>query len=549
MSASTKDGFSVKLAIDLNGVDSDESLYEAGPLQLGLRLAGETASLVKYDRDAGNYLAFAMPNGRCPVLEATMEELRVGIPLGLLEQTEDIHEVIVRCARTHLSIHMDGHVDDDMFKDPVLPFDTSSPKVLSARVKFADLSISASADMLFQSPDSRKIEGSVQYWTPSDHNAWVGDVAPGVFEGRLHVFYLFDRRHHGSKKRKGGHYFAHLSSDDLVHWTEHPHAVEIEEWWETFGTGTPFVKDGKLCLAYGLHTSRLTDDVAFPIGGTYALSDDGVHFAKSRAIFTDTQNPSVYNRPDGGYELVMGYGKTGEIQHSDDLANWIVYDDKLPFGGDCPSLFDWHGRRYLLQGFSHMACSEDGEPGTFADWSEEPDVVYDGLAVPMVVPWQGDRRIYVGWLRHVAGWGGWLVFRELVFHSDGHLGLKWVPEIAPPTPPVTFRAARGEKLLLRFATVDNHPALLFTVDPEKCEASFADDVPEPEFTDRWHAANVRIGGLRCITGAYEVKMVIWYDRKADTTIFDAEIGGERTIICRRAGRFRLMDGLTLDIGG
>jgi hypothetical protein len=537
--ACAAEGFTATLTVDLRGVEGDEALYEAGPLRLGLRMAGETAGLEKYDRDAGNYLAFAMPDGRCPVLEATLEGLRVGIPLGFLERPEGIHEVVVQCARTHLSIQVDGHVDDDMFKDPDLTFDLPSPKVLSARVKSAVLSIPAPTDMPSRTPDSHAIEGSVQYWTPTDHNAWVGDVAPGVFKGRLHVFYLFDRRHHGSKLRKGGHYFAHLSSDDLVHWTEHPHAVEIEEWWETFGTGTPFMKDGKLCLAYGLHTSRLTEDAAFPIGGTYALSDDGVHFAKSRTIFTDTQNPSVYNRPDGGYELVMGYGKTGELKRSDDFANWTIHDDKLPFGGDCPSLFDWHGRRYLLQGFSHMACSENGAPGTFADWSGEPDVAYDGLAVPMVVPWRGDRRLYVGWLRHVAGWGGWLVFRELVFLPDGHLGLKWVPEIEPPAPPVTFKAAPGEKLVLRFSAGDGRPALLFTVDPERCEASFADDVPEPEFTDRWHAVNVRIGGLRCVGGAYEVRMVVWYDRKAGATIFDAEIGGERTIICRRAGRFQV----------
>jgi hypothetical protein len=86
--ACAAEGFTATLTVDLRGVEGDEALYEAGPLRLGLRMAGETAGLEKYDRDAGNYLAFAMPDGRCPVLEATLEGLRVGIPLGFLERTE-----------------------------------------------------------------------------------------------------------------------------------------------------------------------------------------------------------------------------------------------------------------------------------------------------------------------------------------------------------------------------------------------------------------------------------------------------------------------------
>ena len=366
----------------------------------------------------------------------------------------------------------------------------------------------------------------------------MGDVAPGVFGGRLHVFYLFDRRHHGSKRGAGGHWFAHLSSADLAHWEEHPPAVPIEAWWETLGTGTPFAKDDRLCLAYGLHTDRIVKGGGFPVGGTYAVSDDGIRFAKTGTIFTDAQNPSVYDRPGGGYELVTSFGGEKGLFRSDDLAHWTLHDGELPFRGDCPSLFDWHGRRYLLQGFSHFACSPDGAPGTFADRSDEPDAPYDGLGVPMVVPWAGDRRLYVGWLRHPAGWGGWLVFRELVALPEGRLGLKWVPEIAPPVPAEAFRAAAGEPFARRFERDDGGPALVLRVDPARSEASFADDVPAPVFEERWKADNVRIGGVRGLDAPYGVRLVAWYDRKADATVFDAEIAGGRTLICRRRGRYR-----------
>ena len=100
----------------------------------------------------------------------------------------------------------------------------------------------------------------VQYWTPPGHNCWVGDVVTFFHQGRYHVFYLYDRRHHASKFGKGAHYFEHLSTTDFKTWTEHEAATPIEEQWECIGTGTPFVFDGKFCIGYGLHTGRIYPD-------------------------------------------------------------------------------------------------------------------------------------------------------------------------------------------------------------------------------------------------------------------------------------------------
>ncbi len=528
-------GFTAELRIDLGGVAADEPLFEAGPLRLALRMAGADPALERYDRDGGNYLSFPLPDGSCPVVEATLAGLRVGIPVGLLAKPEGEHDVVVHSERSHFSIAVDGHVDDDMLSAPAVEADLSAPRTLSPRVASAQVSVPAVPDALGRAPDARPVERSIQYWTPDGHDAWVGDVAPGVFGGRLHVFYLFDRRHHGSKGGAGGHFFAHLSSGDLARWDEHPPAVPIEEWWETLGTGTPFAKDGRPCLAYGLHTERIAKDGGLPVGGTYAVSDDGVHFAKTGRRIAEARNPSVYGRPGGGWELVAGYGDASGLFRSDDLSRWTLFDGALPFRGDCPSLFDWHGRRYLLQGFSHFASSPDGAPGSFVDRSDDPDAPYDGLSVPMVVPWAGDRRLYIGWLRHPAGWGGWLVFRELVAHPDGRLGMKWVPEIAPPVPAETFRAEAGEPFALRFALEDGGAALVLRVDPARREAAFFDDVPNPAFDERWKADNVRIGGVRGLDAPYGIRVVAWYDRKADATVFDAEIAGGRTLVCRRRG--------------
>ena len=67
----------------------------------------------------------------------------------------------------------------------------------------------------------------------------------------------------------------------------------------------------------------------------------------------------------------------------------------------------------------------------------------------------------------------------------------------------------------------------------------------------WRCANVPKGykaavevrggvveaGVRGLDADYEVKVVAYYDAKADATLFDAEVAGQRTLICRREGRF------------
>lgn len=535
--------FTVKLKVDLSGVATNEALYEVGCARLALRIAGQDKKLVSYDNRQGNYLNFPMPDGTYPVIEATLCDRggRVGIPLGALARTEGVHDVTLNFAHAHWTICVDGVQDDDMPPAPdsiAWPAD-SKGRVLSPRVKKALFSSPACADALPKMPESRRIARPIQYWTPDDPNAWVGDVAVGTFKGRFHVFYLFDRRHHGSGGGTGRHCFAHLSSANLADWVEHPHAVPIDAWWETLGTGTPFVYEGKLHLAFGLHTSRLTKDPAYPIGATYAVSDDGIHFVKSRRIVHATQNPTIYNRKDGLLGLVTGYGMAGKIWKSDHIGDWTLHDDTIPIGGDCPCLVEWNNRYYLFQGFTKFAYSPTGAPGTFADWTNTGLAPYEGLSVPMVAPFGVNRRIMVGWLNHVYGWGGWLVFRELIQHSDGTLGTKWVPEIVPPVSPETFMAQPNQAFRLAFAPESGTgTALTFAIDPVARTATFADDKADAQLEAAHRAGNFRISNLPEFSSAYPVRLVQYWDKKSNATIFDVEIDGLRTMICRRAGKFK-----------
>ena len=208
--ATVNDDFIIRCQVDFSNVAANEPLYEVGPVRLAFRMAGQTKELEQYDNRSGNYLNFPLPDGSCPVIEATMHGLRVGIPLGFLKRRDGVHNVRLIYAKTHFSIEVEGHLDDDMFRTPTIEADLSTPKALSSRVKSANISVLAGAPGGVNF--SRPVEKPIQYWTPPDHNAWVGDVSPGVHGGRLHVFYLFDRRHHASKGGAGGHYYAHVAS-------------------------------------------------------------------------------------------------------------------------------------------------------------------------------------------------------------------------------------------------------------------------------------------------------------------------------------------------
>ncbi len=122
---------------------------------------------------------------------------------------------------------------------------------------------------------------------------------------------------------------------------------------------------------------------------------------------------------------------------------------------------------------------------------------------------------------------------------DGTLGTKWVPEIAPPSQPETFAAQPGRPLRIVFPRDgDAGPALVFALDPVARTASFADDVPDAGFSALNSADNIRIRNLPEFNGDFAVRIARYWDEKAGATIFDAEIGGVRTLICRRKGRFK-----------
>ncbi len=333
---------------------------------------------------------------------------------------------------------------------------------------------------------------SFQYWRPRGHNIWTGDVVPAYNEGRFHLFYLYDRRHHGSKWGAGAHQFAHYSTTDLVHWEKHPMALAITRQWETFGTGCPIFVGNRLELHYGLHTTRFFDDTLttdpliakglrgkgeyipiptknidqewlekdVPIGHAVAVSEDGINFTKLKMVLTPAQNMCVFNSSEKKQYYLL---YDNRLLASKDLREWEPTNETfLPIGNqtsannssECPNYFEWNGWHYILMGGSGFWMSKEeignyweGSGSTKSKVTHPRWDIYDGTFVPMVASFKDNRRLIAGWTFSPAphgSWGGYLVFRELIQYSDGTLGMKWPEEMIPKTrTPLEWKLSRS----------------------------------------------------------------------------------------------------------
>lgn len=584
-------GWSLSFCLDTRALTSSETLLSIPEvLTVTLRFAGTDPALHELDTRFGNYLHFPLPDGTCPVLECTLPDATpIGLPLGALPNPAALHSVCIRREATaSWSVTIDNTLTDaNGLVQKSVQWPSTPPKIEGLSPRITDPSFVAPPPPLAPTPDATPITRPIQFWTPDGTNSWVGDVVVGLFRDRFHLFYLYDRRHHGSKQGSGGHFFAHLSSADLIHWDEHPHVTSIDEWWITCGTGTPFVWNNQLYLSYGLHTTRFmpSEDTCeaalqdyflqhgrmgdfafnelpgFPIGGTYAVSSDGIHFTPSNRLFHSAQNPTVYNRTDGLLGCVNSYGGHHGMYISDTLTGWRMYDPDIPIDGDCPCEFEWNGHHYLIQGFHYMAYNPDGHIGGWTDWSRSGDDIYDGLSVPMVAPWHNNRRVLAGWINHPDGWGGWLALHELIQFPDGKLGSHWLPEAPPPSPPHSWQCPANSSLRIVFPNQDPAaPSLEFRLDAPLARAQWANtsdpSTPAPrQWTQaEWNASTdpdihrqahlcpnaafeYAIQNIRGLDAPFLVRICAHFDPKSGCTLFDAEIAGSRTMICQRTGQF------------
>ncbi|TCC99097.1 hypothetical protein EZ449_21460 [Pedobacter frigidisoli] len=601
-SPSDSSSFTIKLLVNLKAGIANRTLIDI-PNVLKVNTFQHDAK----DRKRQNYPAYLLPDGSDPVLEAALrlhsptepkgpQDMAVGIPLAMLKKLNGAHELVLHFSGVRWTLYVDNELLDNDF--PI-----GYPKWGKQSSWSIDPSLVSKAEIFFTEMEPQRVAlekprtlSEIQYWTPQGHNAWVGDVTTLFYKGRYHLFYLFDRRGHASKFGKGGHYFEHLSTTDFKTWVEHDAATPIEEQWETLGTGTPFIFDNKLCLSYGLHTTRIYpkeqtllplqwdyynkhgvtgsfryDTIpGYPAGSTYSISEDGIsNFKKSKILFHPCENPSVYSDPDGRLRMLANYGAKGTWESKSIDGGWKSVNPNFPPGGDCTFFFRWKNFDYVIGGFTGFWTKPaSATEEKFIDGVKAGLDFYNGMNVPAVTEISKGRFLLAGWIP-IAVWGGTLAIHEMVQASDGRIGTKWMTEIMPSTQQerllskeiketatfplgsssflLTFDVAPCTDLngklgaLFLGANGEDHAAEV-QISPNYKRAQYGNgqlqhfSITEKSLREGGSPNGVRnyaIENLSATDKPFTVRMIVKYDHKFGGSLIDTEIAGQRTMISFR----------------
>jgi hypothetical protein len=135
---------------------------------------------------------------------------------------------------------------------------------------------------------------------------------------------------------------------------------------------------------------------------------------------------------DGAFLLASCDGRQVRGLVSDDLMNWTPMDEPVAvipgrFRLTCSQIFRWGDWHYMLAASRIWQSREFTGP-----WQPARTFILDALSYPKVAPFGNGRMIAAGFLAH-RGWGGDVVFRELLQEEDGTLGSRFVPEMIPRT--------------------------------------------------------------------------------------------------------------------
>lgn len=416
-----------------------------------------------------NYDSYLDEDGCVSVLEAMLyldvpyhperTELKLGIPLTLYDVVGG--DLMLLYDGLHVFFLYNGIVINENFPTGTLKQASGSPVYGS---NLASAAFSSDLQAVRTTTFERILDRSIHAYSPAGHSAWAGDVVNFWHDGVYHLFYLYDHHHHGNRFGGGVHYFYHLTTTDFINWTDHGPIFEIEESWQAFGTGTPFIHDGRFWFAIGYHTSRsfpeellyaqeiraayrehgYTEAVEhaeirrqgrYPNGANLAVSDDGGQsYHLTCQMFHWAENPSVYSGSDGKLFMCVGDGlweaerpegpwrptKPGFPPHGAHTP--LAYTD------ECPSFFEKDGYKYIIMGVrGYWRTEKYGD--VYRDCAAVGEDIYDGLFVPMAVNC-GGRLLLSGWINGI-GWGSVIIHRELIQYADGRLGMKWLPEAAP----------------------------------------------------------------------------------------------------------------------
>ena len=213
---------------------------------------------------------------------------------------------------------------------------------------------------------------------PGPGNATPGDPNPAFFwKGRYHLHYIYQNRV-ARKKQKGrdlGPDWAHVSSEDMVHWTWHPTVLGPKTMGHGMFSGTGFfTKEGKPGIIYHGKTSNRN-------WISYALDDHMDQWSKPELVLPkDKDGKPITDMPyfdpdlwiNDGIHYALNARSTKQppvLMKSDNLKDWdyigeLLHPDfdeeKLGVGKhediSCPNLFKL-GDKWMLLCISHrLGC-------------------------------------------------------------------------------------------------------------------------------------------------------------------------------------------------
>lgn len=620
-----KDGFVIK--ISLKSIPcSNHTLFDFGnSIKIVSRfLTQEDKNKLTGYEKGECYFQETDKNGCAPVLETLInlssknhpdwKEMKLGINLLQYDLTKEDLYIVYDTVNFRL-------IYDNRVINNNLPFgvlDVPNEKIVIDNEYINNISFSDDIKNARYYRDFEILDKKMNFYTPYSHNLYIGDVVNFYHNGVYHMLYMPDRHHHGNRWGGGGHHFEHLITKDFIDWEDVGPIWDIEKQWESVGTGTMFFHDGKYYVAYGLHTERTIpqDKVImrdldkyyekfgetrvytfeeiknmgkYPGGGTYSVSNDGIHFEKSEKIFSVCENPSIYS-VDGKLLMYGGFGDYCNAWYSEGMDKpWKKSKDQAFGCGantpmrntfECPSFFEWNGYKYLIMGFTGFWRTEK-DKDEYIDVCSQGYDVYDGLNVPMAVKTDDNRVILAGWLGGMS-WGSFVLHRELVQYEDGNLGMKWLPELFPKTSDkislspdlctdlkdktsyyleAEIDPKKGDKFsVVLFGNNENVELSLDLSDNTAQYCKYKDGTVTPKIPPMYKAINMynqtengrelygsnlkpetmprnsgdfSIAHVKYPKKPFKVKMMIHFSKKAEGTIIDTEIAETRTLVSYR----------------
>jgi sucrose-6-phosphate hydrolase SacC (GH32 family) len=277
---------------------------------------------------------------------------------------------------------------------------------------------------------------------PGPGGAMPGDPNCAFYwKGRYHLHYIYNH--------KDGFAFAHVSSDDMVHWTWHPTTLTPKFTGHGMFSGTGFItKEGKPAIIYhGQGSDR--NQIAF------ALDDNLEQWTKPVAMEpkTITGQPAAVRQwdPDcwlnGDTYYAISGGGPPHLMKSPDLKNWehlglLLHDDMPTTLGvkkdedvSCANMFKI-GKKWMLLCISHpLGCRY--YLGDFKDEKYLPEfhamMSWNGnhFFAPESVLSKDGRRVMWAWLLNlpIAPCGIQSLPRELELPEGGVLRIRPLREL------------------------------------------------------------------------------------------------------------------------